>query len=207
MNYMQPYLQVTLPDTGKELTIMPEPPMDDDEFFEFCVLNPDIQMERTAQGEIIIMPPTGGETGNRNARITAQLFLWAQTDGRGQVFDSSGGFSLPNGAIRAADAAWVRKSWLEKLPKEQKRRHLPLCPDFVIELISPSDRRSKVMAKMQEWIANGAELGWMIDPDSRTVTIFRPGRDPQEIQNPTCVDGEGPVAGFRLELTEIWEGI
>jgi Uma2 family endonuclease len=190
-----------------DLIITPNPPMDDDEFFEFCGNNPDLQIERTAQGEIYVMPPAGGETSHRNNELSTQLNIWAKKDGRGLAFDSSGGFILPNRAIRAPDAAWVRKSWLEKIPKERKRRHIPLCPDFVIELISPSDRRSHVDAKMREWIDNGAELGWLIDADRRAVNIYRRGHEPQEIVNPEFVDGEGPVAGFRLELTEVWEGL
>jgi Uma2 family endonuclease len=199
-------MEVVFPDI-EDLLVMPNPRMDDDWFFDFCVQNSDLQIERTAQGEIVIIPPTGGETSNRNSEISAQLQNWAKADGRGRAFDSNGGFILPNGAVRAPDAAWVRKSWLEKLTKEQKRRHLPLCPDFLIELISPGDRSSRVEAKMREWIANGAELAWMIDPDQRTVTIYRPGREPEQLMNPAFVDGEGPVAGFRLMMTEIWEGI
>jgi Uma2 family endonuclease len=137
------------------------------------------------------MPPAGGETGNQNSEIIAQLAVWAKRDGSGRSCDSSAGFILPNGAVRSPDAAWVRKSWLEKLTKDRKRRHLPLFPDFLIELISPSDRRVKDMAKMREWIDNGVELAWMIDPDRRTVTIFRPGRDPEELVNPSVVAGEG----------------
>jgi Uma2 family endonuclease len=199
-------MQLVFPDT-EDLVVIPNPLMDDDQFFEFCVQNPDVQIERTAQGEIEIMPPAGGETGSQNGLITAYLILWAVADGRGVAFDSSTGFILPNAAVRSPDSAWVRKSWLDKLTKGRKRRHLPLAPDFIIELMSPSDRRSRVVATMQELIDNGVELAWMIDPDQRTVTIYRPGRDPEQLVDPEFVDGEGPVGGFRLEMARIWAGI
>ena len=181
--------------------------LDNDRFFDFCAQNPDMRIERSAEGEIIVMPPPGGESSHQNNEIAIELGLWARKDGRGQVFDSSGYFTLPNGAARSPDASWVRKSRLERLNRRQKRRPLPLCPDFVIELKSPSDRLKALRAKMNEWIENGAELAWLIDPDRRTVTIYRPGREPEQLVNPDVVVGEGPVEGFKIEMSEIWEGI
>ena len=181
--------------------------LDNDRFFHFCMQNPDMRIERSAEGEIIFMPPPGGESSNQNSEIAIELGIWARSDGRGRVFDSSGYFTLPNGAVRSPDASWVRNSRLDKLNKRQKRHFLPLCPDFVIELKSPTDRMKSLRSKMVEWIENGAELGWLIDPDRRIVTIYRQGREPEQLDKPDAVTGEGPVKGFRLELSEIWAGL
>ncbi len=133
--------------------------MDDDEFFEFCAGKPKLRIERCASGEIIIKPPAGAETAYRNSDLTAQLTVWAKRDGRGRAFDSNTEYILPNGAALSPDASWVLKSRLDTFSKEQKKRFLPLCPDFVVELTSPTDRLNKVKAKMREWIENGAALG------------------------------------------------
>ena len=136
-----------------------------EQFFQFCQLNSEVRIERTADGEITVMPPTGGEAGARNMRVGVQVAHWADADGSGVVFDSSTGFELPNGAVRSPDVAWVLRSRLARLSTEEKRRFLPLCPDFIIELCSPSDSLAYVERKMQEYQANGARLGWLIDPD------------------------------------------
>ena len=202
-------MQVTLPENESCCTysIRGERPMDDDEFFDFCARNSDLRIEREANGDIIIMPPAGGETSNRNNDLTVQLGAWSKRDGRGKAFDSSGEFILPNGAARAPDACWVLKRRLDALSKQQKKRFLPLCPDFVVELTSPSDRLPRVKAKMREWIENGASLGWLIDADRRTVHVYRLGRDPEELVGVDYIDGEGPVEGFRLDLRDIWAGL
>ena len=184
-----------------------ERPMDDDEFFAFCAENRKLRIEREANGEILIMPPTGAESSYRNSDLITQLGFWSKRDGRGRAFDSNSEFFLPNGAALGPDAAWVRSSRLAGFTQEQKKRFLYLCPDFVVELMSPSDRLSKVQAKMQRWIENGAALGWLIDADQRTVYIFRPGKDPERLKDVDHVDGEGPVEGFRLELSAIWQGL
>ncbi|HJZ95116.1 MAG TPA: Uma2 family endonuclease [Candidatus Solibacter sp.] len=181
--------------------------IDDEEFFEFCAENRKLRIEREPNGDITIMPPTGGETSYRNIDLASQLHNWAKRDGRGRAFDSNSEFFLPNGAARGPDAAWVDKGRLANLTKEQKRKFFYLCPDFVIELTSPSDRLNKVQAKMVEWIANGAALGWLIDADKRTVYIYRPGRDPERLVSVEHANGEGPVEGFRLDLTDIWLGL
>jgi Uma2 family endonuclease len=198
-------MQVEFPEAIEALTVT-EPRMTEEQFFEFCIRNANLQIERTAQGEILVMPPACGESGYRNSEITTQLANWTRLDGRGLAFDSSTGFILPSGAVRAPDAAWVRKDWLQTLTKEQKRRHLPGCPDFLVELVSPSDRRSKLLVKMQEWMDSGAELAWMIDADLKMATIFRRGREPEELYAPEALVGEGPMDGFRLEMKAIWEG-
>jgi Uma2 family endonuclease len=182
---------------------MPEP-MTEEEFFEFCQLNAEWRIERTAEGELILMPPAGGETGNRNAGITALLWLWAETDGTGLVFDSSTGFILPNGAKRAPDAAWIRRSRWEALPLEQRRKFPPLCPDFVVELRSPTDALDMLKEKMAEYLANGAQLGWLIDPAERKVYVYRPDSEVVCLENPESVSGEPVLPGFVLDLAKIW---
>lgn len=179
--------------------------MTDEKFFEFCQLNRDLRIERTAEGDLVIMPPAGGETGSRNAKLTMQLGVWARRDGTGVAFDSSTGYNLPNGATRAPDASWVRSSRLLNLTAEQKQRFLPLCPDFLIELCSPSDRLSDVKVKMQEFIDNGAELGWLLDPSSRRVYVYRPDTSIAALDNPEQISGDPLLPGFVLDLREIWE--
>lgn len=179
--------------------------MTDEKFFEFCQLNRDLRIERTAEGDLVIMPPAGGETGSRNAEVTTQLRIWARRDGTGVAFDSSTGYNLPNGATRAPDASWVRRSRLQNLTARQKQRFLPLCPDFVIELRSPSDRLSDVKDKMQEYLDNGAELGWLLDPSSRRVYVYRPDSPIEVLDNPHQISGDPLLPGFVLDLREIWE--
>jgi Uma2 family endonuclease len=184
-----------------------ERPMGDDEFFEFCASKPKLRIERCASGEIIIKPPAGAETAYRNSDLTAQLTVWAKRDGRGRAFDSNTEYILPNGAALSPDASWVLKSRLDTFSKEQKKRFLPLCPDFVVELTSPTDRLNKVKAKMREWIENGAALGWLLDADRRTVYVYRPGQEPDRLADIDHVAGEPPVEGFRLDLGDIWRGL
>jgi len=181
--------------------------MDEGEYFEFCARNPELRIERNARGEIIIMPPAGAETAFRNSDLTAQLAMWSRRDGRGRAFDSNVEYILPNGAALSPDASWVLSSRLEHFSKEQKKRFLPLCPDFVVELISPTDRLPRAREKMRQWIDNGAALGWLIDADRRTVYVYRPAREPEELVNIDHVNGEGIVEGFRLELGDIWQGL
>jgi len=202
-------MQVVLPDleTHARFEIRAERPMNEEEFFEFCAHNRDLRIERNANGEIIIMPPAGAETGFRNSDLTAQLSLWANRDGRGKAFDSNAEYILPNGAALSPDASWVQNSRLDQFTKEQKKRFLPICPDFVVELMSPTDRLPKAQAKMCEWIDNGAKLGWLIDADRHTVYVYRPGGEPEELLNIDHLLGEGIVVGFRLELGVIWRGL
>jgi len=202
-------VQVLLPDieTRAPIRIYVERPMNDDEFAAFCAQNGDLQIEREANGDLIIMPPSGAETGFRNSDLTAQLSVWAKRDGRGRVFDSNTEYILPDGAALSPDASWVRIERLDEFSKEQKKRFLPLCPDFVVELTSPTDRLPRLKTKMEQWMSNGARLGWLIDADPRTMYIYRPGQQTEELKEIDYVLGEGPVEGFRLELTEIWRGL
>ena len=179
--------------------------LDDNQFFEFCQINQAVRIERAATGEVLVMPPAGGETGNRNLTISMALGLWAKRDKSGVAFDSSTGFNLPNGAMRSPDAAWVLRNRLTSLTPEQKRKFLPLCPDFVIELQSPSDTLEGLQGKLQEYIDNGAQLGWLIEPDTHSVYIYRPGQEPEHLQSPGYVNGDPVLPDFVLDLTDIWE--
>jgi Uma2 family endonuclease len=179
-------------------------PMSDVEFAAFCGEHPDLSFEMTAEGEIIVMPPTYSLTGTRNQALGAQLWNWARADGRGLASDSSTGFVLPNGARRSPDAAWTLKSRIEELDPASRERYWHLCPDFVIELKSASDRLPVLHNKMLEYLANGAQLGWLIDPETRSICIYRPDRDVERLAGVDSLKGEGPVAGFILDLSAIW---
>jgi Uma2 family endonuclease len=178
--------------------------MSDEELYQFSQINPDLRIERNAQGELIIMSPTGGETGERNAEITMQLRMWAKGDGTGATFDSSTGFRLPNGGVRSPDAAWVRRTRLDQLTAEQRSGFIPLCPDFVIELRLPSDNLAELQDKMREYIVNGAEMGWLLDTQHRRVYVYRPGEIAQEIDNAETIFGDPLLPRFQLDLREIW---
>lgn len=177
----------------------------EDAFYDFCRANAELRIERTAEGGVIVMPPTGWGTGERNAELTTQVRLWAKADGRGAAADSSAGYILPNGAERAPDASWIRRERLAQLTAEQRRKFLPLCPDFAVELMSPTDRLAVVQAKLEEYIANGAQLGWLLDPDNRTVYVYRPNLPVEKFENVLEVSGEPELPGFVLQLAEIWE--
>lgn len=176
-----------------------------DTFYELVRQNSHMRLERTANGEVIIMPPTGGETGNRNHSVNGQFYNWTKKDGSGSAFDSSTGFKLPNGADRSPDASWVEKSRLAQLTLEEKKKFLPLCPDFAIELRSPSDDLETVKAKMEEYIACGLQLGWLIDPEEKTVYVYRPGAVVQKLENVNEISADPELPGFVLDLREIWE--
>jgi Uma2 family endonuclease len=174
-----------------------------DQFRELCRENRDIRLELTAKGELIVMPPTGWESGNRNIKLAARLQNWTETDGTGIAFDSSTGFILPSGAIRSPDAAWVASERLTALNPDPEG-FLPLAPDFVIELRSASDRLKPLQDKMQEYIDNGVRLGWLLNPKDRTVEIYRMAQGIEVLQSPTEVSGEDVLPGFVLSLEEIF---
>lgn len=177
----------------------------DDQFYELCQINRELRIERTAQGELWIMPPSGGETGNRNSEITTALGVWAKQDRTGIPFDSSTGFIPPNGAVLSPDAAWVKRSRLAGLTEEQKKKFIPLCPDFVVELCSPSDDLGVLHAKMREYIENGAQLGWLIEPEERRVYVYRSQSPVECAENPATISGDPILSGFVLDLQRIWE--
>jgi Uma2 family endonuclease len=178
--------------------------MTNDQLYELCQLNPELQIERTAQGELLIMPPTGGETSKRNLDLLVAVGTWAKDEGSGIAFDSSGGFILPNSALRSPDVAWIRRSRLETLTAEQKKKFIPLCPDFVIELRSPTGSLSALQAKMQEYLDNGAQLGWLIDPEDKRVYIYHSNGAIECLENPVELSGEPVLPGLVLGLREFW---
>jgi Uma2 family endonuclease len=175
-----------------------------EQFYQLCEENPDLKLERNAQGELVIMPPTGGETGKSNSTINAQIWFWNDQNQLGEVFDSSTGFTLPSGADRSPDVSWVEKSRWDALTKEQKEKFLPLCPDFVIEILSPNDSLKKTQMKMQEYIENGCRLGWLINRKKQEVEIYRPGQDVEVLKIPQTLSGESILPGFVLNMQRIW---
>ncbi|MGB8703238.1 MAG: Uma2 family endonuclease [Thermosynechococcaceae cyanobacterium] len=187
------------------LDIAPFIEMTDDQFFDLCQHHRDYRFERTASGALIIMPPTGGETSRRNLSLSGQLYQWNQSRNLGVAFDSSGGFKLPNGADRSPDASWVLKQRWDDLTPQQRKKFLPLCPDFVLELRSPSDAIAELRQKMQEYIANGARLGWLLDPQTQQVEIFRPDQAPEILRSPKSLSGDPVLPGFVLDLTDIFD--
>jgi len=179
--------------------------MTDDQFFEFCQANDELQIERTSSGDIVILPPEGGGSGYRGSELGGQLRNWARRDRTGVAFGSSAGFTLPNGAMRSPDAAWVRKDRLRALSREQKEKFLPLRPDFVVEVRSPSDRLPRLRNKMAEYMENGARLGWLLDPQSREVYVYRPGAKVRRLRTPRMVKADPELPGFVLDLDAIWK--
>ena len=181
--------------------------MTDEQFEQFCAINDDLRIELTAEGVIEIMPPANSDTGFKEADIITDLNVWTRADGTGRAFSSNAGFTLPNGAVRSPDASWLRKSRLTALTAEERRGFARICPDFVVELRSSTDRLSVLQAKMEEYIANGARLGWLLDPSTRQAHIYRPGAPPEIIDNPASLSADPELPGFTLDLTPIWEPV
>jgi len=182
-----------------ELDVTPE------QFEVLAVTNRELRLERTAQGKLIVNPPTGGTTGKRNSKIIYFLNRWIEEEGgHGESFDSSTGFELPNGANRSPDAAWVQQARWNALTPEQQDDFIPLCPDFVVELRSKTDTLKGLRAKMSEYITNGAQLGWLIDPKNKQVEIYCPGQAVEVLENPQTLSGEEILPGFSLNLQRIW---
>jgi len=176
----------------------------EEQFYQLCRNNSDLKFERSHRGDLIIMPPTGGETGRRNSDLNLDLGNWNRQTGLGVVFDSSTCFKLPNGADRSPDAAWITQERWFALSNDQRERFPPICPDFVIELMSPSDSLQVIQAKMREYLENGTRLGWLINPKTRQVEIYRPEQPVEVLQAPIVLSGEAVLPGFVLNLTEIW---
>ncbi|MGD1912469.1 MAG: Uma2 family endonuclease [Rivularia sp. (in: cyanobacteria)] len=176
-----------------------------EQFYQLCEANPELKLERNAQGELIVMPPTGGETGRSNVNLIFQVARWNEDNLLGEVFDSSTGFTLPSGADRSPDVSWVEKSRWDALSKEEKEKFIPLCPDFVIEIMSPSDNLKKLQNKMQEYIENGCHLGWLINRKQQEVEIYRQGKNVEVLKLPQTVSGEDILPEFVLSMQKIWE--
>jgi Uma2 family endonuclease len=190
--------------TAITLNLNPIINLTDEQFFELCQKNKNIRFERTANGELIIMSPAGGETSSSNAGLTAQLWNWNNQNRLGKVFDSSGGFKLPSGSDRSPDASWVKLERWNALTDEEKKRFPPICPDFVVELLSPSDSLKETQDKMKEYRDNGALLGFLINRKSRQVEIYRQHQEVEVLASPTTVSGEDVLPGFILHLESIW---
>jgi Uma2 family endonuclease len=168
--------------------------------------NPETQFERNCDGEIVMMPPTGGETGRRNTNLTVQLAIWNQETKLGDVFDSSTGYKLPNGANRSPDVSWIQQERWDGLTSEQKEKFIPLAPDFVLELMSPTDYLVNTQAKMKEYLENEVKLGWLINPQAKQVEIYRLGQQAELLDSPRLISGEDILPGFVLDLAGIFEG-
>ncbi|MGE0684719.1 MAG: Uma2 family endonuclease [Candidatus Binatia bacterium] len=181
-----------------------ETKLTEDQFVRLCQENPDVQLELTARGELVIMPPTGLESGRRNTKLTQRLANWSEADGSGIVFDSSTLFTLPNGAKRSPDASWVRRERWEALPEEQRLGFGLLCPDFVVELRSPTVRLKDLQEKMREYRENGAQLGWFIDPLEKRVYIYRPNQAIEILDDPPLLSSDPVLSGFVLQVRELW---
>jgi Uma2 family endonuclease len=201
-------MQVALPDFNAPATLIldSENPPSDEQFATFCEANRDLKIERNTRGEIVIVPPAGGASDYRNADAISQLFSWSRESGKGTGFGATALFLLEDGSALSPDAAWISTERLSGLTPKERAGFLAVCPEFVIEVLSPSDRLVTAQKKMRAWIANGAQLGWLIDGDAMKVYVYRTSGE-MEVVTGEYIDGEGPVAGFRMDLTSIWEGL
>jgi len=187
------------------LKLEPAIALNEGQFFSLCQQNPDLKIERSPQGELIIMPPTGGETGRKNAELIADFIIWNRQTKLGVVFDSSTCFRLPNGGDRSPDVAWVKKDRWEALTQEQQNKFPPLCPDFALELLSPSDNLATTQAKMEEYQASGLQLGWLLNPQNQQVEIYRPNKTVEILSKPKELSGENILLNFILDIGWFWQ--
>jgi Uma2 family endonuclease len=206
-------MQIALPDLNAPATLIidREHRLTDDEYFAFCASNPDLNVERMPEGEIVIVPPAGVESDFRSGEAYGVLREWTIKDGRGRALSSSAQFLLPDGSGLSPDAAWVSKERLASVPKRELKQFPHLVPEFVIEVMSPGDRLAAAKKKMRSWVENGVDLGWLIDGDNRRVYVYRrtdpDTTEPRVVTNADSIAGEGPVEGFVLPLGEIWAGL
>lgn len=191
---------------GLQLPVILRPPvrLTDEEFLAFAQRNEPCRVERNAEGELVVMTPVGNEGGRREIMVASELLLWAEQDGRGEANGPNAGFNLPDGSTLSPDASWTELSRLAAFTATERERYLAICPDFIIEVRSISDSLAMVEAKMRTWMANGARLAWMIDPYGATAAIYRPGCPPEILDRPDSLEGETPVAGFRLTMGRLW---
>ena len=197
-------MNVALPEIDQPVRLRFERPMTDEELMRFCAANEMVRVERDANGELILMSPSGSGTGRTNSELIYQLAAWARETNSGVTFDSNAGFTLPDGSMRSPDAAWIAWPRWNALSKEEQEGFAPICPEFVIELRSPSDSLSELQAKMRLWVANGAAVAWLVDPSRKAVEIYRLGREAEVLEGGSAVEGDGPVSGFVLELGRVW---
>ena len=178
--------------------------LNDEELLHFCAQNDLLRIESEENGELIVVPPAGSAGGGIEGEVIAEVYLWARQDARGKAFGSNAGFRLPDGSMRAADAAWVSRRRWDALTPNQQESFAPICPEFVIEVRSRRDSLRELQTKMRMWMKNGAELAWLIDPERKVVEVYRQGEEPDVHEQPTSVQGSGPVIGFELVLKRIW---
>ena len=178
--------------------------LNDEQFLEFCRVNRDLRIERLATGEILVMPPAFSDTGNRNAKLLYQVMAWSEADGTGETFDSSAGFTLPNGSTKSPDVSWIKLDRWNQLSEEEQASFAPICPDFVIELRSSSDSLRHLQAKMKEYLENGVKLGILVDRKNQTVYIYRPNQEPQILEKPEIVNCSPELSGLLLKMKRIW---
>lgn len=190
--------------TAVLIQVPPSTALTEDQFYDLCRANPDLKIERTSQGALVVLPATGGETGKRNAKLTSRFVVWSEATQLGEVFDSSTCFKLPNGADRSPDVAWVQQERWEALPEVTREKFPPIAPDFVLELMSPSDDLPAAQAKMQEYLANGVRLGWLINRRQQQVEIYRTDQPVEILSVPTSLSGETVLPGFVLQLQDVW---
>jgi Uma2 family endonuclease len=195
-------MEIALPSPDRPLRISADPALSRDEFWRFAAEYPNLRMEREPNGAVAVMTPTRRNTGSRNQYISTMLGVWTYADGRGDCFDSSTGFTLPDGSVLSPDSSWVALDRLKAA--ERDGEELPLVPDFVIELRSKTDSLADLRDKLQRWVDAGVSLAWLVDPSRKAVEIYRPGQQPEIQEGQTAVYGEGPVGGFVLELGRIW---
>lgn len=190
--------------TALLIKVPPSTVLTDDQFYDLCRANPDIKIERTAQGELLFMPPTGGETGKRNAKLTSRFVVWNEATDAGEVFDSSTCFKLPSGAERSPDVAWIARDRWEALPLASREKFPPIAPDFVLELMSPSDSLSTAQVKMQEYLENGVRLGWLVNRQKREVEVYRLKQPKEILVSPNQLLGEDVLSEFILNTVGVW---
>jgi Uma2 family endonuclease len=198
-------MQVVLQNVALPARFRPPSPLTDEELMAFSEANKPCKVERLASGGILVMTPSGYKNNLRGAYVVHELFAWAEKDGRGEVFSSNAGFNLPDGSTLSPDAGWVDSSRVAALTDNERERFLPFAPDFLIEILSPSDSLAVLDAKMEQWIANGVRLGWRIDPFQRTAAIFATGEVTKILDVPECVEGTGPITGFQLRMARVWD--
>jgi Uma2 family endonuclease len=186
------------------IKIMPATPLTDDQFLAFSRANEPYRFEKSANGEILVMTPAGNRGDEREGDLETELRIWARADGRGRVNGTNAGWNLPDGSTKVPDASWTSNEQLARFTAEEREHFLPICPEFIAEMRSLSDSIAVLQEKMELWMANGAQLGWLIDPYSATVSSYRPGQQPEMLHKPEVLEGEGPIAGFRLEMVRFW---
>jgi len=190
--------------TAFTISLEPVIHVTDEQFYQLCQANPEVKFERDAVGDLIVMAPTGGETGSYNAEIVADFVIWNRQTRLGKVFDSSTCFKLPKGGDRSPDVAWVALERWNQLSQEQQRKFPPIAPDFALELLSPTDSLEKTQAKMQEYINNGVRLGWLIDRDRRYVEIYRSNQPVEALTSPEQLSGADVLPGLFLDMNIVW---